>query len=103
MTASQRVCEHNNAVRAFNSEVSGRLNSALSTMNPRGHLSAVDDERRPSQLTRQMNPERRTILPAVAFRAFATRYTPPRLEEGFQEVMELDFRVGLRAGCSADH
>ena len=42
-----------------------------------------------------MNPEKRTILPKVAFTGFAARYREPRIEEGFQDMTKVDFTVRL--------
>ena len=44
----------------------------------------------------QMNPEKRTMLPKMAFTGFAARYREPRVEEGFQDITKVDFKV-----CSA--
>jgi len=41
----------------------------------------------------QMNPEKRTILPSMAFRGFASRYRRPQMSEGFQDIKEVAFRV----------
>ncbi|RDL37783.1 HAD-like protein [Venustampulla echinocandica] len=54
------VCEHNDAVRAFN---------------------------------KSMNPEKRSILSSVAFRSFTSRYQPPKLSEGFEDIIEIAFKV----------
>jgi hypothetical protein len=40
-----------------------------------------------------MNPEKRTILPSLAFRGFQSRYQPPKLSEGFQDIYEVQFKV----------
>ncbi|KAI9733233.1 MAG: hypothetical protein M1834_003317 [Cirrosporium novae-zelandiae] len=40
-----------------------------------------------------MNPEKRTALPAMAFTGFAYRFTEPKLEEGFEDIMKIDFQV----------
>jgi hypothetical protein len=42
-----------------------------------------------------MNPEKRTILPGMAFRSFTSRYKRPQLSEGFQDITEVAFRVCL--------
>ena len=42
-----------------------------------------------------MNPEKRTILPSMAFRGFNSRYKRPELKEGFQDITEVAFRVCL--------
>jgi hypothetical protein len=42
-----------------------------------------------------MNPEKRTVLPSMAFRGFAARYKRPELNEGFQDITEVAFRVCL--------
>lgn len=42
-----------------------------------------------------MNPEKRTILPPIAFRGFTTRYRRPQLSEGFQDITEIAFQVRL--------
>ncbi|KAG4437592.1 hypothetical protein IFR05_006931 [Cadophora sp. M221] len=43
-------------------------------------------------LNNTMNPEKRTILPGMAFRSFATRYKRPELNEGFQDITEVAFK-----------
>ena len=40
-----------------------------------------------------MNPEKRTILPAMAFSSFRSRYEPPSLSEGFEDITEVSFEV----------
>ncbi|KIX04761.1 polynucleotide kinase 3'-phosphatase [Rhinocladiella mackenziei CBS 650.93] len=58
-TASSRLAEHNDAVRA---------------MNPH-----------------TMNPEKRTLLPGIAFRSFLQRLQEPTLAEGFEDIYKVDF------------
>lgn len=43
----------------------------------------------------QMNPEKRVMLPGVAFSGFSSRYEEPSLGEGLQDIVEVDFRVRL--------
>ncbi|KAH7356726.1 polynucleotide kinase 3 phosphatase [Rhexocercosporidium sp. MPI-PUGE-AT-0058] len=43
-------------------------------------------------LNNTMNPEKRTILPGMAFRSFASRYKRPELNEGFQDITEVAFK-----------
>ncbi|PBP19500.1 polynucleotide kinase 3 phosphatase [Diplocarpon rosae] len=43
-------------------------------------------------LNSTMNPESRAILPAMAFRGFASRYQRPQLDEGFQDITEVSFK-----------
>ncbi|OBT46568.1 hypothetical protein VE00_01861 [Pseudogymnoascus sp. WSF 3629] len=43
-------------------------------------------------LNREMNPEKRTILPNIAFTSFNSKYRPPTLQEGFKEVTEVKFQ-----------
>ena len=40
------------------------------------------------------NPEKRTILPHSAFAGFASRFKPPKIEEGFQDIVRVEFQVG---------
>jgi hypothetical protein len=51
----------------------------------------------PGELIRfsQMNPEKRAILPSLAFNGFRSRYQQPVLSEGFKDIIEVDFRVSL--------
>lgn len=42
------------------------------------------------------NPERRTILPHSAFAGFAARFKEPRVKEGFQDIITIEFRVFLQ-------
>jgi hypothetical protein len=37
------------------------------------------------------------MLPKVAFTGFASRYMEPRLQEGFQDIFRVDFKVRLAA------
>ena len=39
------------------------------------------------------NPEKRTILPHSAFSSFASRFKQPKVEEGFQDVVPVEFQV----------
>jgi hypothetical protein len=41
----------------------------------------------------QMNPEKRTVLPGLAFKGFSSRYQKPTLSEGFQDITEVAFKV----------
>jgi len=43
----------------------------------------------------QMNPEERQILPGIAFSSFKGRYKPPKVSEGFQDIIEIPFKVCL--------
>jgi bifunctional polynucleotide phosphatase/kinase len=40
----------------------------------------------------EMNPEARENLPELAFNSFNSRYQEPKLEEGFSEIVAVDFR-----------
>lgn len=64
-TASTRLCEHNDTVRA----IAGAA----------------------------FNPEKRAILPHSAFSSFASRFKPPKVEEGFQDVIPVQFQVEDRS------
>ncbi|XXH05236.1 hypothetical protein Hte_011661 [Hypoxylon texense] len=43
-------------------------------------------------LNRPMNPEARTALPALAFNGFFSRLKEPKAKEGFQDVVEIEFK-----------
>ncbi|KAK2763909.1 hypothetical protein FQN54_009528 [Arachnomyces sp. PD_36] len=68
-TASQKLCKHNDAVRASNPK---------------------------------MNPESRTPLPGIAFADFGKRFQEPKVEEGFQDVVRVDFRFQGSSGNGDD-
>lgn len=38
-----------------------------------------------------LNPENRAMLPSVAFRSFSSRFRAPKLAEGFEDVVTVDF------------
>ena len=38
-----------------------------------------------------MNPEKRQFLPKLAFAGFSSRFKAPRLEEGFEDITEIQF------------
>lgn len=42
-----------------------------------------------------MNPEQRIGLPKVAFTGFASRFRPPTLKEGFEDIVRVDFEVSF--------
>ncbi|KAI1088728.1 PNK3P-domain-containing protein [Rostrohypoxylon terebratum] len=42
-------------------------------------------------LNKSMNPESRTILPTLAFNGYFARFKEPRVKEGFQDVVEVEF------------
>lgn len=44
-----------------------------------------------------MNPEQRTALPDIAFVDYVKRFQAPDLNEGFKEVVKVDFTVGSSA------
>jgi len=39
------------------------------------------------------NPEKRTMLPSIAFAGFASKFKEPKVEEGFQDVTKIPFKV----------
>lgn len=43
-------------------------------------------------MNREMNPEARNLLPKLAFNGFANRFKEPKVKEGFQDIIELDFK-----------
>lgn len=43
-------------------------------------------------MNKDMNPEARTALPKLAFNGFASRFKQPKTNEGFQDVVEVDFQ-----------
>lgn len=40
----------------------------------------------------QLNPEARQALPRIAFNGFVSRFKEPKAEEGFQDVVPVDFK-----------
>ncbi|KAF5663742.1 bifunctional polynucleotide phosphatase kinase [Fusarium heterosporum] len=43
-------------------------------------------------LNASLNPESRTVLPKMAFTGFVSRFKPPQLKEGFQDITEVQFQ-----------
>lgn len=43
--------------------------------------------------TSKFNPEKRSILPHSAFTGFVSRFKEPKVEEGFQDVIKVEFQV----------
>ncbi len=39
-----------------------------------------------------MNPEKRTSLPRIAFNTFKSKFKEPKEKEGFEDIVEIDFR-----------
>ena len=46
-----------------------------------------------------MNPESRTMLPKMAFTGFASRYREPTVNEGFDDITKVNFKVRLVMSC----
>lgn len=40
----------------------------------------------------QLNPEKRQLLPNIAFAGFTSRFKEPKVKEGFQDIVEVDFK-----------
>lgn len=53
----------------------------------------LTEETRLTNASPKMNPEKRTLLPKVAFTSFVSRYKPPKIDEGFEDIMRVDFQV----------
>ncbi|KAI1506693.1 polynucleotide kinase 3 phosphatase [Biscogniauxia marginata] len=43
-------------------------------------------------LNKSMNPEARTVLPGIAFNGFFSKLREPKAKEGFQDVLEIEFK-----------
>ncbi|KAH7003060.1 polynucleotide kinase 3 phosphatase-domain-containing protein [Fusarium venenatum] len=43
-------------------------------------------------LNESLNPESRLVLPKMAFTGFASRFKPPNVKEGFQDIVEVPFQ-----------
>ncbi|AEO68556.1 d1ec0031-a820-4fe0-b96a-bb7d288df731 [Thermothielavioides terrestris] len=43
-------------------------------------------------MNKQLNPESRQGLPKLAFTGFASRFKEPRIEEGFQDIVPVEFK-----------
>ncbi len=41
----------------------------------------------------KFNPEKRSILPHSAFTGFNSRFKEPKVKEGFQDVIKVEFQV----------
>lgn len=39
-----------------------------------------------------LNPEQRAVLPSVAFRSFVSRFTRPTTVEGYEDILEMEFK-----------
>ena len=46
----------------------------------------------------KFNPEKRSILPHSAFTGFQSRFREPKVEEGFGDVIEVEFQVEKGSG-----
>jgi bifunctional polynucleotide phosphatase/kinase len=42
-----------------------------------------------------MNPEKRAMLPKMAFSGFTARFRQPKVEEGFEDITKVDFQVRI--------
>ncbi|KAK5171281.1 DNA kinase/phosphatase Pnk1 [Saxophila tyrrhenica] len=85
-TASAKLCEHNDTVRALTGTLVSLRLSLLQQLN-----DSVGDVDVFILTSPQMNPEKRTMLPKMAFTGFASRYREPTAGEGFQDVTKVDF------------
>jgi bifunctional polynucleotide phosphatase/kinase len=112
--APAELCQHNDAVRAFGGEsvlyflfifsplreppplpVSSLL-SGIQEKNLRFDLIFTQTDKlkwHNNPIIDQFNPEKRTILPRIAFSGFASRFVEPELSEGFQDMTRVEFQV----------
>lgn len=51
-----------------------------------------NDTFRALHVGQETNPEKRSLLPRVAFSSFASRYRKPEVSEGLEEIMVVDFQ-----------
>jgi len=58
-----------------------------------------NDTFRALHVGQETNPEKRSLLPRVAFSSFASRYRAPEVSEGFNDMIVIDFRVGAAQAC----
>ena len=77
LTTPVAVCQHNDAVRAAHTPVAKKG----------GHEEDPIQE----DLNVAFNPEKRTLLPSLAFTSFVSRFLPPTVQEGFSEVLTVPF------------
>ncbi|KAF3033731.1 hypothetical protein E8E11_003712 [Didymella keratinophila] len=57
------------------------------------HLQPLGYGRVNQDILKTTNPENRTMLPKLAFTSFASRFRAPKLEEGFKEIVTVDFEL----------
>ncbi|QVM08813.1 hypothetical protein D8B26_003488 [Coccidioides posadasii str. Silveira] len=100
------ICAHNNAVRAANPRLvchtcstypyTKLLHVCMLLCSPfRMHSIKMIGEKSgltPPLPQESLNPEKRTFLPDVAFRSFASRFEKPQLSEGFEDIIHIDFQ-----------
>ncbi|KAF2656772.1 PNK3P-domain-containing protein [Lophiostoma macrostomum CBS 122681] len=65
------------------------IRCVLFTAPPR--LCEHNDTVRALNVGEHTNPEKRAILPKMAFTGFTSRYREPQLSEGFQDIIKTDF------------
>ncbi|KAH0553426.1 hypothetical protein GP486_006506 [Trichoglossum hirsutum] len=70
-TAPTQLCMHNDTVRALNGDTTECTDNA----------------------SNKLNPEKRAILPSVAFTSFTARFQKPTPEEGFTDIARVDFHA----------
>lgn len=46
----------------------------------------------PAAKRRRQNPESRALVPGIAFGDFARRFREPKVAEGFEDVVRVEFR-----------
>ncbi|KAI3395319.1 hypothetical protein diail_1431 [Diaporthe ilicicola] len=55
-------------------------------------LSTAEHNDAVRAMNKDMNPEARSALPKPAFNGYASRFKEPKIKEGFQDVVEVDFK-----------
>lgn len=90
--ASSELCKHNAAARASNKELV-RAKTVFSfdySIFPLGDTNT--QQLMPLLLSPIQNPESRQTLPGIAFIDYARRYQVPALDEGFADIIPVEFR-----------
>lgn len=55
-------------------------------------LSVAEHNDAVRAMNKEMNPEARSALPKLAFNGFASRFKEPKVKEGFQDIVEVEFK-----------
>lgn len=100
LPAPLHICQHNDAVRALGGDIVRSTPSLLLFLSPHPPLRKLRGKMKITHEKQALNPEKRKVLPKIAFSTYTSRFKEPSRDEGFLDITTVEFQVCSCARCS---